>query len=101
MQLKLYHPPVFLCSETELADYVDFLCNIKNIMGCLMKKTYFLAYNEYWNGSYTGKRQGSLQHWVLLMLLYFLRRFFFFFFYSLFYVDTDFLFINLQIVLWI
>ena len=47
MQLKLYHPPVFLCSETELADYVDFLCNIKNIMGCLMKKTYFLAYNEY------------------------------------------------------
>ena len=26
---------------------------------------------------------------------------FFFFFYSLFYVDTDFLFINLQIVLWI
>ena len=31
-------PSWFLCSKTELADYVDFLCNIKNIIGCLMKK---------------------------------------------------------------
>ena len=36
--LKLYRPPGVLCSETELADYLDFLYNIKIIMGCLMKK---------------------------------------------------------------
>ena len=37
-QLKLYRPLGILCSETELADYVDFLCNVKNIIGCLIKK---------------------------------------------------------------
>ena len=37
-QLKLHCPPGLFCSKTELADYIDFLCNVKNIIYCLMKK---------------------------------------------------------------
>ena len=40
-QLKLYRPPGLWCSETELIEYVNFLCGIKRIISSLMNKVYF------------------------------------------------------------
>ena len=37
-QLKLYRSPGLLFSETELMEYVNFLCGIKHIISSLMKK---------------------------------------------------------------
>ena len=37
-QLKLYRPPGLCWSETELTEYVNFLCGIKCIISSLMKK---------------------------------------------------------------
>ena len=41
-QLKLYRPPFLPCDEDELQRYINFLCGIKKIIDCLIKKVYFL-----------------------------------------------------------
>ena len=37
-QLKLYRPLFLWCDEDELQHYINFLCSIKKIIGCLNKK---------------------------------------------------------------
>ena len=37
-QLKLYSLPFLWCDEDELQHYINFLCGIKKIIGCLIKK---------------------------------------------------------------